>query len=297
MYYLKAYALLGATVVSAAGLTGAAKAFTITPVYQVSGNDYTWTETANQGEYTVPTISEDYANEIWERPVKDNEWSDAGGTRTSEKLYYAYADLKSADWGVGTSDGTDYLFVRWEVVGAFQHEIGKSLESKLLESHYYFYAEPAGMKAFAIEVPSGKDLGSDFGDASGKVNIYEEVQEGDVPRTAITTTQEGGSSFGNSQVKGDGRTNTSTFITEVAVKLSDLGLVLSDFDTDLDYAYTGVAVSNPSSSNTDLFANDHFPVTIGSGVEYDTLRMGTSVPEPASLALLSLGGLVLIRRQ
>jgi hypothetical protein len=297
MYYLKTCALLGAAVISATGLTGEAKAVTITPVYQVSGSDYTWTETANQGEYTVPTIAEDYANEIWERSVKDDEWSDASGTRTSEKLYYAYADLKSADWGVGNSGGIDYLFVRWEVVGAFQHEVGKSMESKLLEAHYYFYAEPAGMKAFAIEVPSGKDLGSDFGDASGKVNIYEEVVEGDVPRIAITSTQQGGDSFGNSQVKGEGRTNTSTFVTEVAVKLSDLGLVLSDFDTDLDYAYTGVAVSNPSSPDTNLFANDHFPVTIGSGVEYDTLRMGASTPEPASLTLLIVGGMTMLRKR
>ena len=75
----------------------------------------------------------------------------------------------------------------------------------------------------------------------------------------------------------------------MAVLLSDLGLVLSDFDTDLDYAYTGLAVSNPSSSDTDLFVNDHFPESIGSGVEYDTLQMGTLVPEPATLIVLLIG--------
>ena len=32
------------------------------PVYQVNGNDATWTETANQGEYTVPTSAEDYGS-------------------------------------------------------------------------------------------------------------------------------------------------------------------------------------------------------------------------------------------
>ena len=78
----------------------------------------------------------------------------------------------------------------------------------------------------------------------------------------------------------------------MAVLLSDLGLVLSDFDTDLDYAYTGLAVSNPSSSDTDLFVNDHFPESIGSGVEYDTLQMGTLIPEPATLLLLIVSGLV-----
>ena len=274
---------------------GVALGATINPIYQVTGNDATWTETATQGEYTVPTSAEDYANEIWERPVEDNKWSDGGGIRTSSGKYYAYADLKSAAWGVGTSDGKDYLFVQWAVVGAFQHEVGKEKESKLLEAHYYFYAEPFGQRAFAIEVSSGKDLGSDFGDVSGKVNTYEEVLEGDVPGTAITTTLEGGDSFGNSQVKGEGRTNTTTFVTEVAVLLSDLGLVLSDFDMALDYAYAGLAVSNPSSPDSDLFVNDHFAEAIGSGVEYDTLRMGTLIPEPATVVLLLLGGPVLLR--
>ena len=129
------------------------------------------------------------------------------------------------------------------------------------------------------------------------MNIYEEVSEGDVPGTAITTTGEGGDSFGNSQVKGEGRTNTTTFITEVAVSLGDLGLTLSDFDTAVDYAYIGLAVSDPSSPDTDLFVNDHFPQAIGSGVEYDTLKMGTFVPEPATLGLILLGALGLLRRQ
>ncbi|MCP4375791.1 MAG: hypothetical protein GY794_06410 [bacterium] len=264
----------------------------VTPTYQITADDATWTHQGS-GIYTVPTSAEDYDNEVWERPIKDDEWSDSGGTRTSSKMYYAYGDLKSAAWGVGESGGKDYLFVRWEVVGAFQHEVGKSKESKLLEAHYYFYAEPADKKAFVIEVPSGKDLGSDFGDVSGKVNIYKEDSEGDVPGTAITTTGEGGDSFGTKQVTGEGRTNTSTFITEVAVQLSDLGLTLADFSTDVDYAYAGVAVSNPSGPETDLFANDHYSENIGSGVEYDTVML----PEPFTLIIMAGGIPVLMRRR
>ncbi len=293
MKHVKISAISAIMFVAMGLLSVTASGATINPIYQVTGDDATWTETSNQGEYTVPTSAEDYANEVWERPVMDNEWSDSGSTRTSSKMYYGYADLKYGAWGVDEN----YLYVQWEVVGDFQHEIGKAKENKLLEAHYYFYAEPAGKKAFAIEVPSGKDLGSNFGDVSGKVNIYEEDSEGDVPRTAITTTEEGGDSFGDKQVKGKGRTNTSTFVTEVAVLLSDLGLTLSDFDTAVDYAYTGVAVSNPSDPGTDLFANDHYSETIGSGVEYDTLLMGTTVPEPATISLLTIGGLAILRRK
>ncbi len=273
----------------------------IVPVYQQADTDATWTHQGG-GVYTVPSSAEDYANEIWERPVQDPDWSDDGTTRTSLKIYYAYGDLKAGAWGIGTSGtvnddtSTDYLFVQWEVVGAFQHEVDKDAESKLLEAHYYFYAEPAGKDAIAIEVPSGKDLGADFGDVAGKVNIYEE-ENGGAPVTAITVTEEGGDGFHNAQPKGEGRTNTSTFVTEVAVKLSGYGLTLADFDTDVDYAYIGVAVSNPSGADTDLFANDHFPDAKGSGQEYDTMRMGTLVPEPATMSLLALGGLAILRRR
>ncbi len=262
----------------------------IVPVYQVTGNDYTWTD-AGGGVYTVPTAAEDYANEIWERPVEDDKWSDSGSTRTSSGKYYGYADLARGAWGVGTNsdDNKDYLFVKWEVVGDFQWD-GSKIEDKELEGHYYFYAETFDKLGFAIEVPSGKDLGADFGDVSGKVNIYKENSDNDVPGNGITVTEEGGNSFGDKIVNGDGRTNTSSYVTEVAILLTDLNLALNDFtDNPLDYAYIGVAVSNPSDPNTDLFANDFYGEAIGSGVEYDTLMMGTSVPIPGAIWLFGAG--------
>ena len=287
--------VLLAVIALSSGVFGA-----IVPVYQITGDDATWTETANQGEYTVPTAAEDYDHEIWERPVEDNQWSDSAGTRTSSGKYYAYIDMKSAAWGIGTSDDEDYIFVKWEVVGAFQHEIGKDAESKLLEGHYYFYAEPVGKKAFAIET-IGKDLidsddPSDFGDVAGKVKIHEELVEGNIPGTGIPITEEGTPSFGNSQVAGQGRADTSAGVVEVAVLLSDLGLTRSDFDVALDYAYTGIAISNPS-ADSDLFANDHFPELIGSGVEYDTIQMGTLIPEPATIFIMATVGVPMLLRR
>ncbi|MDP6543871.1 MAG: PEP-CTERM sorting domain-containing protein [Phycisphaerae bacterium] len=292
------------TIVLFAGSSVAPPAYAaIVPVYQNAEPDATWTHQGN-GIYTVPTSAEDYANEVWERPIQDNKWFEGGGTRTSGTAngggeYWAYGDLKSAAWGVGASDGADYLFVFWEVVGDFKHIAGESSSvTEELKGHYYFYAEPASHDAFVVEVPAGKDLGASYG--SGSVKIYSE-ETSDVPGSSdVTITGEGGNAFRNVRVKGKGRTNTSTYITEVAVKLSDLGLTMADFETAIDYAYAGVAVSNPSDPNTDLFANDHYPDAMGSGQEYDTVLLGVSgppIPEPATLSLLVIGGLALICRR
>jgi hypothetical protein len=275
----------------------------IIPIYQSSANDATWTH-QDKGVYTVPQNAEDYPNEVWERPIQDDKWFEDGTTRTSGTTggggeYWAYSDLKAAAWGVGASEGSDYLFVRWEVVGDFKHIAGEDDPvTEELKAHYYFYAEPVGRDAFVIEVPAGKDLGASYG--SGKVFIYSESNDDSVPGSSdITITEEGGDSFKDVQVKGVGRTNTTTYVTEVAVKLSDLGLTMNDFTTEVDYAYAGVAVSNPSDPNTDLFANDHYPYAMGSGQEYDTVLFdgGALIPEPATLSLLALSAVTILRKR
>lgn len=262
----------------------------ITPTYQVTGSDAVWTHTGG-GVYTVSTSAEDWVNEIWERPVEDSKWSDGGGTRTSSGKYYGYADLVSASWGVGSDNmGNDYLFSRWEVAGGFFHDAGSSPDFGAgFLGHYYFYYEPAGELGQVIEISGGDadGVGTSFGTA-GKVKFYTEGTEGDVPGTGITVTGEGGPSYGGSTVSGEIRRNGA--VVETAVLLSDLGLTISDFNN-LDYAYAGVAVSNPSSPNTDLFANDFYTNAQGFGVEYDTIRLGTSaaaIPEPSSFALLTM---------
>jgi PEP-CTERM motif len=87
------------------------------------------------------------------------------------------------------------------------------------------------------------------------------------------------------------RSPTTTRV-EVAVPLSLLGLTAMDLlSSDLLWAYAGVATSNPSASST-LFGNDQWRFAPGKGVEYDTLRFGTTstpVPEPGSLILFGSG--------
>ncbi len=286
-----------------AGQMGSSAHAAISPTYQQFADDATWTH-QGRGVYTVPQNAEDYPNELWERPIQDNKWFEDGTTRTSGTTggggeYWAYGDLKAAAWGVGESDGHDYLFARWEVVGDYKHIAGENNPvTEELKGHYYFYAEPVGHDAFVIEVPAGKDLGSSYG--SGKVFIYSESNDDSVPGSPnIAITEEGGDSFKDVQVKGLGRTNDSTYITEVAVKLSDLGLTMDDFNTAVDYAYAGVAVTNPSDPNTDLFANDHYRYAPGKGQEYDTVLFtgGPLIPEPATVSLLALGALAILRKR
>jgi len=93
-----------------------------------------------------------------------------------------------------------------------------------------------------------------------------------------------------SLVAGQARADTGLNIVEAAVLLSDYGLTLADFSNPLEYAYAGVAVSNPSSPISDLFANDEFSEAFGSGVEYDTILMGTAIPEPSTFLYFSVTG-------
>jgi hypothetical protein len=262
----------------------------IIPVYQYSEMDATWTHQGN-GVYTVPTAAESYPDEIWERPIEDNKWTENATTRTSTGKYYAFGDLKSAQFGVGTNamDGMDYLFVNWQVVGGFVQD-GNSIDSGVgLKGHYYFYFEVPNKTPRAVEVTDATGLANVFGHSNnlGKVKVYTAGQASDVYGTSIQVTEENGVSFSNGteSVAGDVRADTGTSVVEVAVKLSSLGLVLSDFNT-IDWAYAGNAVSNPSSAKTDLFANDEYRYAPGQGQEYDTV--GFTIPEPNSIALASI---------
>ena len=246
----------------------------IIPTYDVTGTDATWTDTGS-GVYTVPTSAEDYANEIWERPVQDNNWSDSGGTRTSTGEYWAYVDLEAGGWGIDET----YLYVNWAVVGDYKDVDGTKTSEGLL-GHYYFYTKDSEGTVFGVEIAGGdaKDFTDTFGGLPGKVKLWE------------------GS---GSIVSGEGRAIGST--VEVAILLTDFNEFLGRTLTaaDLANSYLGVAKSNPSAFNTDLYANENFAEAIGSGVEYDTMLLTSAVPVPAAVWLFGSGliGLVGMARR
>ena len=256
-------------------MSQSATAVTIpTPTYDVTGTDATWTDTGS-GVYTVPTSAEDYANEIWERPVQDNNWSDSGGTRTSTGEYWAYVDLEAGGWGIDAN----YLYVSWTVVGDYKDDGGTKTSEGLL-GHYYFYTKDSLGTVFGVEIAGGdaKDFTDTFGDSPGKVKLWD------------------GS---NSTVSGEARATGST--VEVAILLTDFNTFLGRTLTaaDLANSYLGVAKSNPSAFNTDLYANENFAEAIGSGVEYDTMLLTSAVPVPAAVWLFGSGliGLVGMARR
>lgn len=125
--------------------------------------DVTWNDLGG-GNYSVAATSEDYDHEVWERPVKDLVANNGQATWTNgTDEYYAYGDLKSAKWGVGTaSDGNDYVFAQWEVVGDYFHKPGSSKDHVGLKGHYYFYFKPDGLNGAAIEVNDALPLTSTF---------------------------------------------------------------------------------------------------------------------------------------
>ena len=244
--------------------------------------------------------------------------------------YYGYADLASGK--VGT-DGT-WVYIQWTSNARFIHIEGKSSPegSPELMGKYTFYFKAAGEPATAFYVDSAESTlgtgGSYISDSALKV--FQSLDGKDPPGTGITQTYDNSNDENDSTgheatiiqgddsgdpIRGriidlDGGTDYRT--VEIAVLLSEIdGYTESDFAVtgdgtlgNLDYFYLGIAESNPSST-TALFANDEFPEMIGSGVEYDTLALAgpaggggePPVPEPATLSLLALGGLALIRRR
>ena len=275
---------------------------TITPFYENPKSDATWTDQGG-GVWTVPLSAEVYEFEIWERPVQDSAdaFTDNVGTNTrtlkADNLYYSYIDLSFGDFGAGNSMGDDYLFIRWDVVGDFKDDKGDQ-SSVGHEGHYYFYFEPSGGASqdvsFIVEIPGGnaKDLGTDYS-TDADIKVYKD-SNGDVP---VPGTQTGGTSHEGTQLNATSeqltRRNGNT--VEAAIKLEGFGdgaLTVADFD-DLNYAYIGVAVSNPSSPITDVFAHDFYSDGLGEGVEYDTIGIVIgpgvfAIPEPSSFLLLAL---------
>jgi hypothetical protein len=271
-------------------LNAAGAALSQTPSYQTSLFDATWTPIGG-GAYQVSTSAENYAYEVWERPVEDSKWSISADTITTTGKYYAYGDLQQAGFGLDAI----YLYASFTSAGDFIHEVGQSPTFVGLKARYNFYFGVAGdsTKQFLLTIDDGSSVGTGSFGSIGKV--YQDAN-GNVLGSGLTITLD--SSGGAEQGLSDGfeaeiatgsmlarRTGTTI---ELAVPYASLGLNASDF-SQLAYAYAGLTTSNPSSP-TNLFVNDQFSAAAGSGVEYDTLAL---VPEPGSSVLALSGALIL----
>jgi hypothetical protein len=240
------------------------------PIYLFDSDDPTWVENGAGTSFSVTPISENYANELWERPTEADKTSNVGGSKVTTGKYYAYSDLQYGAWGYGNVGGTDYLFIKWDVVGGYDKEPGKAADTGVgYKGHYYFYAKLPGKKGFLIEITDASKFSSSYGD-DDNLKVWLEETEDDA-----TDTTEGYKSSSDPS-SSEGRQNGT--VMEVAIAFSDIpGYTLADFTGGTaEYAHVGAAVSNPSAAS-DVHANANFPNDHNNGVEYDTILMDNPI--------------------
>ena len=241
----------------------------------------------------MSTSAENYALEVWERPVEDSKWSISGSTITTTGKYYAYGDLQQAAYGL---DAT-YLYASITAVGDFIGEVGQSPSTVGLKARYNFYfglgTDPTDR--FLLNIDDGSAVATGSFSSLGKV--FQDAN-GDALGAGLSVTydssggaESGTNGFESEIAAGQLLSRRTGNTIEMAIPLASLGLTSGDF-SQVNFMYAGLATSNPSSP-TDIFANDAYSATPGSGVEFDTLSL---VPEPGS-ALTVLAGMVTLLLQ
>ncbi len=331
--WLKSPAALGVALgVAALGACPPSRAQIINPIYQVTSQDLIWTNiglapggnvaTNTTGRYRTLTAGDVYTDEVWERPVEDNEWFDvAGGIRTNRGRYYAYGDLKSASWGVTSN----FFFVSITVVSNFFHQPGNTPDFGAgYKGHYYVYfgTNADGGRGYNLALTEGNKAaeGTNFVVESGDGAFLYRDTDGDVGGPYTNISANGlAITYTNSPVANE--KNLTSYETELKPDVNgftifarrqgntiEMAMTLTNFAgtglnsnyfANLQFMRVGVAVSNPSSGLTDVFANDEYPFAKGNGVEYDTIKMGTEIPEPGAFAAFALatGAVAALRRR
>jgi len=276
-------------------------AVAIAPAYQDHQQDHTWAHQGN-GVYSVAiSEAENYAGEVWERPIEDNKYtqSTVNGTTfwTTTGKYYAYGDLKEVAYAFDDS----YFYLSIQVVGNFMSEPGKSPSIEGLKGQYYYYFGK-GDNRFVLNVSSATGLGSSWS-GSGVKMYKDDLSKGDVAYgsgfennydNTPGNNEKNFTSFSQEITNSVGlfaRVDVATSTVEFALELASLmsyGFFTEDF-FDLDFSIVGVAISNPSSVSN-LFTNDNFRQASGQGQEYDTMHLRI-IPEPGVGFLLVIASM------
>lgn len=282
-----------------------------TIVYGASQNDFQWlSHPTIAGAYyaPVPTL-ENYSQEVWERPIKDKEYNVstiAGETVwVTKDLYYGFIDLVSAAYAFDDN----FFYLSMQVAGGFSQKPGSSADfGDGLKGQYLYYFGNDQLR-FVLEVDNATGLTTSW--ATGRADWYRDAGGDSAYGSAISTTYDDNVNEKNftsfTQELAQGHVYARAFAgagqVEMAVRLSALaaqGWSVDDF-YNTTFSIVGAALSNPSSVN-DLFVNDNFSHTPGSGVEYDTMWLGIQqtgngngghiIPEPGRMTLLLAAGLM-----
>jgi hypothetical protein len=280
---------------------------TIDPSYSVTFYDATTNlNTGDDGSpyWWISGGADDYNLDLYERPTAQT--LEKVGVKYVAREYFENLDIVQVQAGYDA----EYMYIGMEMVGL--NKLNGSPEPEVEGLVYRYQVRlgnnatpnraPAGGLLLEVDQPSGKSNPTDFN--GDKAFIYWD-ENGDVsgPIGVNTPAEKGGDGYETKyDSNGNLLTRTNGNMVEFAFNYTAYGYTETDL---LNLLYLAFSTDKGMNGSSKFLWNDQYTLT-EAGTPYDTNAQniyevdslaGGPIPEPATLALLGLGALLLRRKK